>query len=591
MPRPTRSVRLRAAVLLVLLASLGRSPAAWSAGAEPAFGRRGMVVTSQAEATRAGLRLLESGGNAVDAAVAAAFAIAVTQPFSAGLGGGAFVLIRSADGRAVAIDARETAPAAATPDMYVRPGVAPDASLAGPLAVATPSFVSGMAIALERYGTRSLNEVVAPAIELAEQGFPIGPHHVRMLGFVAQRGLRERFQETARIQLPPSGVALRPGWRLVQTDLAETLRRVARDGPEVMLRGDVAGAIAEEVQAQGGILAYEDLAGYAPKLREPLRGRYRGFEVLAFPPPSSGATLIEALQILEGFDLRGRGPNASATIHRVAEALKLSFADRNYWIGDPEFVPVPVAELISPAYAERQRDRINPGWWKRAPWTWSRAESALEIERPGFEHEDAGTAHLSTSDAAGNAVALTMTINTPFGSGITVPGTGVVLNNEMDDFSKAPGEPNTYRLVDVRGANAIAPGKRPLSSMTPTIVLAGDRLVMVTGSPGGPRIISATLLSILNTLDFEMNAGEAVSAPRYHHQWLPDQILLEPGVSQDVVDALRERGHEVKVSETEWSSVQAILIDPKTGWHTGGTDPRGDGLALGLDNPMAPPPH
>ncbi len=584
--RGRRCARSTAALLLALSLGLGVAP--WPANAaapEPAWGRRGMVVTSEAHATRAGLTLLEQGGNAIDAALAAAFALAVTQPFSAGLGGGAFVLIRTADGHAVAIDARETAPAAASADMFVRPGVAERASLSGPLAVATPGFTTGLALALERYGTLSLGDVLAPAIELAEHGFPIGAHHASMLARLGAMGLRERFPETGRIQFPAQGVTPGAGWRLVQSDLAETLRRIAREGPGVMQRGDVAGAIVEEVQAQGGILTWEDLAGYEVKLREPLRGSYRGFEILSFPPPGSGVTLIEALQILDGLNLRDRGAGSSAAIHRIAEALKLAFADRNYWVGDPDFAEVPVAELISPTHAARLRERINPAWWQRAPWTWRRAETAIHVEEPGLPQADAGTTHLSTSDASGNAVALTMTINTPFGSGITVPGSGVLLNNEMDDFSSAPGQPNVYGLVDVRGANAIAPGKRPLSSMTPTIVLRGNRLVMVTGSPGGPRIISTTLLSIVNALDFRMDAQEAVSAPRFHHQWVPDEILVEPDTPADVQEALRARGHAVKAADSEWSAAQAILIDPRTGWHSGGADPRSDGLALGLDPP------
>jgi gamma-glutamyltranspeptidase/glutathione hydrolase len=564
---------------------LGAPWPASAAAPEPVWGRRGMVVTSEAHATRAGHTLLEQGGNAIDAAVAAAFALAVTQPFSAGLGGGAFLLIRTADGQAVALDARETAPAAATADLFVRPGVPEHASIAGPLAVATPGFTTGLALALERYGTRSLADVLAPAIALAEQGFPIGAYHARMLARMGGLGLPQRFPETGRIQFPAQGVTPAPGWRLVQSDLAETLRRIAREGPEVMQRGDVAGWIVEEVQAQGGILSWEDFAAYEVKLREPLRGSYRGFEILTFPPPGSGVTLIEALQILEGLNLRDRGAGSSGAIHRIAEALKLAFADRNYWVGDPDFVEVPVAELTSPEHAARLRERINPPWWQRAPWTWSRAETAIRVEEPGLPQEDAGTTHLSTSDASGNAVALTMTINTPFGSGITVPGSGVLLNNEMDDFSSAPGQPNVYGLVDMRGANAIAPGKRPLSSMTPTIVLRGNRLVMVTGSPGGPRIISTTLLSIVNALDFRMDAQEAVSAPRFHHQWLPDEILVEPGTPADVQEALRARGHAVKAADAEWSAAQMILIDPRTGWHTGGADPRSDGLALGLDPP------
>jgi gamma-glutamyltranspeptidase/glutathione hydrolase len=294
--------------------------------------------------------------------------------------------------------------------------------------------------------------------------------------------------------------------------------------------------------------------------------------------------LIEALNILQGFDLASLGAGSSASNHRIAEALKLAFADRAAFLGDPDFVEVPVARLVSPAYAVDLRRRINPPWWRRAPWHWGQSERAIRVEGPGFVPDDAGTTHLSTSDAAGNAVALTMTINTPFGSGMTVPGTGILLNNEMDDFSVAPDTPNAYGLVDTRGANAVAPGKRPLSSMTPTVVLDLEgRPFMVTGSPGGPRIISTTLLSIVNVLDFGMSVQEAVSAPRLHHQWVPDTLYVEPATPADVVRGLRERGHSVEVSKRNWSAAEAIVIDPKTGWHLGGNDPRRDGLALGFD--------
>jgi gamma-glutamyltranspeptidase/glutathione hydrolase len=576
--------RIALAALGLALLSPGFAAVSQAASRAPAYARGGMVVASQADATRAGVEMLASGGNAVDAAVATAFALGVTQPYSTGIGGGGFVLLRLADGRIAAIDARETAPAAAQRDMYLRPGVPEDASLAGPLAVATPGLVAGLALALERYGSKPLAEVLAPAIRLAEQGFAIGPVHAGVLERVRGYGLAGRFPETARIQLPPPGTRAEPGWRLVQRDLARTLRLLAREGPDAFYRGAIAGAIAEEMARSGGLVTREDLAAYRPKLREPVRGDYRGYQILSFPPPSSGgAILVEILNILEGFDdLGARGAGSSASLHRIAEAMKLAFADRAAYFGDPDFVEVPVAQLTAKAYAAGLRARINPARWRRAPWTWGRSEAAIRVRGAGLPLDDSGTAHFSVTDAEGNAVAVTETINTAFGSGITVPGTGIVLNNEMDDFAKAPNRPNVYGLVDTRGANAIAPGKRPLSSMTPTILLREGRPFMVTGSPGGPRIITTVLLSILNVIDYGMDVQGAVSAPRFHHQWVPDRLFVERAIPEDVVRGLRRRGHAVEVSQRDWSSAQVIAIDPESGWQMGGTDPRSDGLALGF---------
>jgi gamma-glutamyltranspeptidase/glutathione hydrolase len=324
-----------------------------------------------------------------------------------------------------------------------------------------------------------------------------------------------------------------------------------------------------------------DLAAYEPRVREPVRGSYRGLEVLSFPPPSSGGVaLVQMLAMLEGFDLAERGAGSSASLHVVTEAMKLAFADRAAYLGDPEFVAVPLAALLSPEYAVRQRARISPSWLRKAPWHWGR-ERAITVRGPGLPEEDGGTMHLSVTDAAGNAVAITQTINLTFGSGITVPGTGIVLNDEMDDFSIAPNRPNAFGLVDTRGANAVAPGKRPLSSMTPTIVLREGRPFFVTGSPGGPRIITTALLTLLNVVDWGMNVQEAVAAPRFHHQWQPDELVVERAVPRDVIEALRGRGHAVTVSERDWSSAQAILVDPASGVHRGGSDPRSDGAALG----------
>ena len=567
---------------LVALSTVWLPPRfAAAASQAPAYSRNGMVVTSQVDATLAGVKMLAAGGNAIDAAVAAAFAVGVTQPFSTGIGGGAFILLRLANGEVVAIDGRETAPGAADRDMFVRPGVAEDASAYGALAVGTPGMVAGLALALERYGTMTLAQVMAPAIRLARDGFAISPYHVDMMAWKRPR-LEGRFPETLRIQYPPAGVALEPGWRLIQTDLARTLEQIAAHGPRAFYEGKIAGAIAARVQEGGGLLTLEDLSTYAPKIREPLRGSYRGHDIYSFPPPSSGGVaLIEALNILEGIDLASHGPGSSASYHRIVEAMKFAFADRAAHLGDADFVDVPVAKLTDKGYAAELRARINPPWWRRAPGSWAQAEWALDLEAPGLPQNDSGTAHLSVTDAAGNAAAITGTINTLYGSGITVPGTGIVLNNEMDDFAKAPYEPNTYGLIDTLGRNAIAPYKRPLSSMTPTIVVKDGRTVFVTGSPGGPRIISTVLLTLVNTIDYGMDVQQAVSAPRVHHQWVPDVLDVEAAVPADVVDALRARGHEVEVSDWDWSVAEAIAIDPKTGWHTGGSDPRSQGLALG----------
>jgi gamma-glutamyltranspeptidase/glutathione hydrolase len=353
----------------------------------------------------------------------------------------------------------------------------------------------------------------------------------------------------------------------------------------VFYRGRVARAIAAEVQRRGGILTEQDLAGYATKRREPLRGSYRDLEVISFPPPSSGGVaLIQMLNILEGYDLAPLGPGSSSAIHRMAEAMKLAFADRAAYLGDPDFVAVPVERLVAKDYAARLRARILPPRWRRAPWTWGRDEVAIRVAGPGLGElplQHGGTTHLSVGDAAGNAVALTQTVNLLFGSSITVPGTGIVLNDEMDDFSVAPNRPNAFGLVDVRGTNAVAGGKRPLSSMTPTFVLENGRVRFVAGSPGGPRIITTVLLALVNVFDFGLDPSEAIAAPRFHHQWVPDELSIEPAVPADVREGLMRRGHVLKVAERNWSSAQVIAIDPKTGWLMGASDPRSDGAALG----------
>lgn len=555
-----------------------------------------MVVSAQADATRAGVAMLEAGGNAIDAAVAVSFALGVTEPYHSGIGGGGLFIIRLADGRVLALDARETAPAAATRDMFVAPGVAESAPREGALAVAVPGQVAGLAEALACCGTRTFAEVLAPAIRLADEGFAIGWRHAQVLQKVRADGLAAKFPETARIQLPPDDASIAVGWRLRQPELARTLRLLAAQGPRVFYEGEIGEAIVAEVQRRGGILTREDLARYRTKLREPLRSKYRGLELISFPPPSSGGVaLIEALHILEGFDLAARGAGSSASLHLMAEALNLAFADRAAYLGDPDFVRVPVAELTSKRYAAALRARINPPWWQRPPWTWGEREQAIRIAGPGLGDSPVvlapeppaspvpvpagSTTHLSVTDSAGNAVALTQTVNLLFGSGITAAG--IVLNNEMDDFSVAPNQPNAFGLVDTTGVNAVAPGKRPLSSMTPTLLLEAGRPYLVTGSPGGPRIISSVLQTIVNVVDYGMDISQAVAFPRIHAQWRPDPVVLEPLIPDDVREGLRRRGHVLEVSPRNWSSVQSIVVDWQAGLHTGGSDPRSDGLALG----------
>ncbi len=576
----------RALLLASLVLALWPAPAARGAAANPAWGRRGMVVTSVEAASEAGREAFARGGNAIDAAVAAAFAIGVTEQYHSGIGGGGFLLIRvGASGETFALDAREVAPAAARADMYLDASgkVVPGVSRAGGKSVAVPGLAHGLLEAQARFGRLSRADVLAPAIRLAREGFAIGVRHQRMLAFGAQFGLWKApfAAETARINLA-NGEVPPLGWKLVQPDLARTYEALARDGAQALARGPIADAIVAAAAGAGGLLSQVDLDAYRTVWREPVRGSYRGAEVISFPPPSSGGVhLVQMLNTLEPFDLAALGAGSSGAIHLVAEAMKLAFADRAAHLGDPDFARVPVAWLTSKAYGQELAARLRPRpLWQRAPWRWGQGD-VLRVAGPGTPPpDDAGTSHLSALDAEGNAVAITQTVNLLFGSGITVPGTGIVLNDEMDDFAAAPDVPNAFGLVG-RDKNAIAPGKRPLSSMTPTIVVRDGRAWMVTGSPGGPRIITTTLLTILNAVDFGMDVQQAVSAPRFHHQWLPDKLELEPDVPRDVRDALARRGHPAVYAERAWSSAQAIVADPEKGVIWGGTDPRADGAALG----------
>ncbi|MFQ5699615.1 MAG: gamma-glutamyltransferase [Myxococcota bacterium] len=582
--RMLRPASLLARVLLAAAALLGPVRAE-GAARYPAFGERGMVAASCWPATVAGHEIFERGGNAIDVGVATAFAVGVCEQYHSGVGGGGFLLIRDGgSGEIYALDARETAPAAASPDMYLDPAGQPrkNAARSGGLAVAVPGLLRGLLEAQDRFGRLSRQEILGPAIRIAEEGFPIGIRHRRVLLFAKRYGRFDSFPETARINLA-NGEVPPLGWVLRQPELARTLRAIAREGAAALYRGKVARAIVKAAREQGGILTLEDLAEYRTVWRRPVRGRYRGIDIVSFPPPSSGGVhLVEMLNTLEPFDLGASGANSSRSIHTIAEAMKLAFADRAAYLGDPGFTDVPVAWLTSKAYGRQLAARIAPRpFWRKPPWRWSRPH-VLRVDRAGTPPpDDSGTSHISVLDREGNAVSITQTVNLLFGSGITVPGTGIVLNDEMDDFSIARDTPNAFGLVGQR-ANEIQPGKRPLSSMTPSLLLRDGQPWMVVGSPGGPRIITTVLLTILNVVDWGRNISEAVAAPRFHHQWRPDRLYLEPDFPRDVVDRLRSWGHPVFQSDRNWSSAQAILRDPESGILYGASDPRSDGRALGF---------
>ncbi len=562
------------ACLCLLLAPLARA-----ATPGPAWGARGMVVTSVGPAADAGREILGRGGNAVDAAIATAFAAGVAHQYSSGLGGGAFVVVYNAEtGESAALDARESAPAAANTANYLGPDgkAIPDASRVGKLAVAVPSLVQGLWELHQRYGSLEWKELVKPAIRLCRDGVEIGPNHRRMLQMIAPK--LASYPETARIQLDKGEIPAL-GWRLKQPDLAKTLEEVGQRGGGALAYGPIAKRIAD---ASEGTLTLQDLANYHPEWRDPVRGKYRGLEIVSMPPPSSGGVLlVEMLNALEPYDLQSLGQNSSEEIHLVAGAMKLAFADRALYLGDPDYWTVPTERLISKEYGAELSDALRtPPFWQRLPWNWGKP--AIPRARPPLAAPptDAGTTQISVVDGKGNAVSLTQTVNTLFGSLITVPGTGIVLNNEMDDFSIAPNLPNSWNALG-SAANAIRPGKRPLSSMTPTIALENGKVRYVVGSPMGTLIITATLQALLGVIDFKLDPQQAVSAPRFHHQWMPDTLMVEPSHPKDVVEKLREWGHDVQPAPYPMGAVQLIARDPATGAWLGATDPRRDGAALG----------
>jgi gamma-glutamyltranspeptidase/glutathione hydrolase len=513
-----------------------------------------MVVAQEARAALVGAGVLTRGGNAVDAAVAVGFALAVTYPRAGNIGGGGFMVLHRAGGESAAIDYRETAPAATTRDVFLDASGAADPakSRESGLAVGVPGTVAGLALAHERYGSGrfTLAQLIAPAIRLARDGVPVEDDTADSLPRAQAR--LARWPASARIFLRPDGNILQPGDRLVQTDLADTLERIAREGPQAFYRGAVAERIASAVRAAGGRMVAGDLADYRAVIRAPVRGSYRGYQILSMPPPSSGGVLaVEMLNVLEGFPLGRLGARSPDTLHLLIETMKRAYADRAEHLGDPEFVQTPDSGLISKRYAADLRARIDP----------QRAQPSVRI-RAGEPARFGGdnTTHYSIIDRDGNAVANTTTLNFSYGLGLVAAETGVLLNNELDDFAAKPGAPNAFGLTGGE-ANAPAPGKRPLSSMAPTIVLKDGKPVLVTGSPGGSRIPTAVLQVIVNTVDHGMSIAEAVAAPRIHHQWMPDETRVEYGFAPETIRALEARGHTVATPLGQ-TSANSIAVTP-----------------------------
>ncbi|EAW43093.1 gamma-glutamyltransferase [Nodularia spumigena CS-584] len=558
----------------------------------PLRSQKGMVVSAHPLASDAGIKMLRQGGNAVDAAVATTFAISVVEPFSAGIGGGGFLLMHSGKtGEIKALDFRERAPLKATKDMYLDADgkVRPNASVTGYLAVATPGTVAGMYEVHRLYGKLPWAEVVKPAIALAQDGFilrrVLSPRYLtvnntRLQTMLNNPGMREIFTR--------NGEFYQPGERLVQRDLARTLTDIARS-PHSFYTGNIAWAIASDMAKNGGLITLEDLKAYKPIWRTPVCGNFRQAKICSMPPPSSGGVhLLQMLNMIGETDLRALGWHHPDAVHLMAEAMKIAYADRSEFLGDPDFIKVPVEQLISPDYAKKRRLEIDMSTAKPASQikpvdlrSFPTPHSLLPT--PILPKESTETSHLTVVDEEHNAVSLTFTINLGFGAGIATPGTGIVLNNEMDDFAAAPGVPNAFGLVGNEAnalaqlANGIAPRKTPLSSMTPTIITENGRLRMAVGTPGGSTIITQVLQIILNVLEYQMDVGAAVSVPRIHHQWLPDQLRVERwGLDTLTLQELRRRGHKINESNS-WGNANAIAVTAE-GDLEAAADPRGQGF-------------
>ena len=537
----------------------------------PVYGKNGMVASEQGLATQVGLDILKQGGNAIDAAVAVGFALAVVLPNAGNIGGGGFMVLHDdKTGKDVAIDFREIAPAKASRDMYLdnQGNVIDGKSLFTHDASGVPGTVAGMEYALKKWGTMPLSKVLEPAIKLADKGFIVSDVLAQTLK--EEKSTLGKWSASKAIFFK-NGEPLKSGDLLVQKDLAKSLRLIAKQGAKAFYQGEIATKIAKEMQSQGGTMTVEDLKAYKVVERQPIIGDYRGYKVVTMPPPSSGGVhLIEILNMLEHYPIKEDGVNSAKNIHHMAESMKLAYADRSEYLGDPDFVKIPVTGLTSKAYANELVKTIDDNK--------ARLSSNIKPGKPQ-PYESDQTTHFSVMDKAGNAVAVTYTLNLNFGSGIVVEGTGILLNNEMDDFSVKPGVPNAFGLVG-GAANAIEAKKRPLSSMTPTIVMKNNKPWLVTGSPGGARIITTVLQSVVNTIDHEMNPAEAIITPRVHHQWLPDELRVEEGISPDTIKLLQDKGHKV-VTKAPMGRIQIIQADD-SGFY-GYSDPRNpDGKTLGF---------
>ncbi len=577
----TQTIALLPAILLA-------APAPLRADARPVHAPHAIVVSIHELASKAGVEVMREGGNAIDAAVASGFALAVVHPQAGNIGGGGFMLIRMADGKTHFIDFREEAPAAASANMYLdaQGDVIPDASEIGYKAIGVPGSVAGLVYAEKKYGKLTLPQVMAPAIRLARDGFALQWQEAR--DFRSDAHLAD-FPESRRI-FQRVGNYYKQYEIFRQPELARTLERIAKN-PDDFYRGAMARELIAAIQQGGGLLTADDLARYQVKERAPLRGTYRGYEIISAPPPSSGGiVLIETLNILEGYDLAKAGSRSAESVHLTAEAFRRAFFDRAEFLGDPDFAKLPVAQLTDKKYADAWRATIDA----------EHASASDKLQRPAIfsalaqagaqpapPHESPHTPHYSVVDGDGNAVAVTTTINDWFGSRVTAAGLGFLLNDEMDDFAAKPGTPNSDGLIQ-GAANAIGPGKRPLSSMTPTMVLKDGKLFLVLGSPGSSRIITTVALAIMGVVDYGMNIQESVDGPRFHNQWMPDVLSVEAWFSPDAVHALEKMGYKIVSGHNEdaswspyWSDAECIAIDPETGERLGASDGRNSGKAVG----------
>jgi gamma-glutamyltranspeptidase / glutathione hydrolase len=584
-----RSLEKSLGVLLLVVLALHYGQIA-AAATQPVHAQHAIVVSVHELASRVGAEIMQAGGNAIDAAVATGFALAVVYSPAGNIGGGGFMLIRMADGKTHFLDYREKAPAAATRDMYLDPqgNVVAGASVIGYKSIGVPGSVAGLAYAAAKWGKLPLKQVIAPAIKLAREGYSLTWEQARDLH---DKNLA-KFPESRRV-FQRDGDYYHTGEMFRQPDLARTLERIAAN-PDDFYHGALAKELAAAVQKGGGLITVDDLAHYEVKEREPVRGTYRGYEVISAPPPSSGGTvLIESLNILEGYDLAKLGNRSAQSIHFEVEAFRRGFFDRAEFMGDPDFSKIPVAQLIDKKYAAAWRDsidpvRASPSKELKRPAVFSELEQYAAVHSPSMRHESDQTTHYSVVDAEGNAVAVTTTLNGWFGSRVTADGLGFLLNDEMDDFSSKPGVANGDGLIQGE-ANAIGPGKRPLSSMTPTIVAHDSRTVMVLGSPGSSKIITALANVLIGVIDYGMNIQEAANAPRFHNQWLPDVVNVEKWFSPDTLSALRQMGYTIQTGISDgdtvrgyWSDAECIAIDEKTGERLGASDDRNSsGKAVG----------